>query len=141
MLHLLPDLGAGGALVRERIRGIAELVDIERARDLRGESLRHVLIIIGMALGDVGARHANLGAQRLEMQYFFCRHLVRDDQQHAIAFGARDQGESEAGVACSRLDHGPAGFESTVLLGGSDHRQGDAVLDRAPWVLVLELEE
>ena len=34
VLHLFPDLGSRGALVCDRIRRIAELIHVERARDL-----------------------------------------------------------------------------------------------------------
>ena len=93
------------ARARSGLRGIAELVDVERAGDLRGESRRHVLVIPGWPLVTSERVIVDLGAERLEMQHFFCRHLVGDHQQHAIALRARHQREAEAGVAGGRLDH------------------------------------
>jgi hypothetical protein len=44
-----------------------------------------------------------------------------------------------AGVAAGRLDDRPSGSQQAVAFGGFDHREPDAVLDRAAWVEHLEL--
>ncbi len=71
-------------------------------------------------------------------------HLVGDDDEHVAAL-AGDEGEAEAGVAGGSLDDGGlrvgARVESPVALGGLDHAQADAVLDRAGGVHHLELAE
>ena len=141
MLHLRPDLGSGRALVRHRVGRIAELVGVERAGNIRSQARRHVLVILGMSLVHVRARHPDFGAERFQMQHFLGRHLVRNHQQHAIAFGARDQRETEPGVAGSGLDDSSAGFQAAVRFGGRDHGKRDAVLDRAAWVLTFQLDE
>ena len=139
--HLRPDLRAGGALVRQRVGGIVELVGEERAGDLAGEPGREILVVGGMALADVGAGDVHLGAERLQVQHLLGRHLVGHDQDDAIALGPRHQRQAEAGVAGGRLDHGAAGLQAAVALGGIDHRQADPVLDRAAGVLRFELQE
>ena len=140
--HLLPDLGRGGHLVRQRVGGVVELVDVERvAAGLAREARGHVLVVLGMALGHVGARGVHLGAQRLQVQHLLRRHLVGHHQHHAVALGARHQRQAQARVAGRRLDHRAARLEPAVALGGLDHRQADAVLDRAAGVLRLQLEE
>ena len=139
--RLGPDLRAGGPLVRQRIGGVVELVGEERARDVAGEPRRQVLVVRGMALADIGAGHVHLGAERLQVQHLLGRHLVGHDQDDPIALGPRHQGQAEAGVARGRLDDDAARPEPPVALGGIDHRQADAVLDRASGVLRLELEE
>ena len=141
VLHLRPDLGSGRALVRHRVGRIAELVGVERARNIRSQARRHVLVILGMSLVHVRARHPDFGAERFQMQHFLGRHLVRNHQQHAIAFGARDQRETEARIAGSGLHDNSPGFQAAVRFGGRDHGKRDAVLDRAAWVLTFQLDE
>jgi hypothetical protein len=94
-----------------------------------------------MALADVGAGGAHFGAQRLQVQHFFGRHLVGHHQQHAVAFQPADQREPEAGVAGGGLDDGAARLEPAVGFGRLDHGQTDAVLDRAAGVLRFQFEE
>ena len=68
-------------------------------------------------------------------------HLVGHDEQRAVALERADEREREAGVAGGGLDDRAAGRQPPVALGGLDHRQRDAVLDRAARVLALELDE
>lgn len=139
--ELRKDFRAGGAFVRQRIGGIGELVGIEGAGNFGGDLLGHVLVIFGMALADIGAGHAHLGAQSAQMLDLLARHLVGHDEDDAVALGNADLGEAEAGVAGGGLDDGAAALQPAILLGGRDHRQRDAVLDRATGVLALELDE
>jgi hypothetical protein len=135
--HLLPDLGSGRQLVGERVGRVVELVGEERARDPRGDARREVLVVVGVALADVAARRSHLGAERLQVQHLLARHLVGNDEDDAVALGARDQREAEPGVAGSAFDHRSAGLQPAVALGGLDHRQADPVLDRAAGILRL----
>ena len=141
MAHLLPNLRPGSAFVRERIGRIAELIDVEGAGNFRGEAGRHILIIFRMTAGDVGARHPHLGAERAHVRDFFLRHLVGDNENAAVAFCAGDQSQAEAGIPGSRLDNGAARLQFSIAFRRFDHRESDAILDRAGRVLVLELEE
>ena len=75
------------------------------------------------------------------MRDFFLRHLVGNDEDDAITFRAGDKREAEAGVARGGFDDRAAGLQMPVALGGFDHRESDAILDRAGRVLVLELHE
>ena len=59
----------------------------------------------------------------------------------AVALRDADLRQAEAGIAGGRLDDGAAGRQPAVALGGLDHRQRDAVLDRAAGILAFELEE
>ena len=140
-VELGQDFRAGGGFMRQRIGRVGELVGIEGAGQLRGDLLGHVLVIFGMALADVGARHAHLGAQSAQMLDFLARHLVGHDEDDAVALGDADLGEAEPGVAGGGLDNGAATLQPAILLGRSDHRQRDAILDRAAGVLAFELDE
>jgi hypothetical protein len=117
------------------------VVVVQRAGDRLGQGLGHVLIVFGMALADVAAGQAHVHAHGPQVQDFFPRHLVRHDQDQLVALQRRHLGEAQAGIAGRRLDDGAAGLEPAVLLGRSDHRAGDAVLDRAARVLVFQLQE
>ena len=97
--------------MRERIGGIAELVDENRRRRLLGDAPRLVLIIIGMALADVGARQHHLRAHRAQVRNLLAAHLVGNDQDELVALGDGDQREPESGVAGRRFDDDAAGLQ------------------------------
>ena len=120
---------------------VVELVGEERARDVVREPRGQVLVVLGVSLAHVGARDVHLGTQRLQVQHLLGRHLVGHDQHHAVALGARDQGQAEPGVAGGRFDHRAARLQAAVALGGVDHREADAVLDGAAGVLAFEFHE
>ncbi len=140
VIHLLPDLGAGRGLVGHRVGGIAELVHEERAR-LGRDLLREILVVVGMPLAHIGARHHDIRAHGLQMKDLLAAHLVGNHEDELVALARGDKCQAEAGVARGRFDDGAAGFQRSVALGGLDHRKPDAVLDRAAGILVLELEE
>ncbi len=91
VLHLLPDLGSRGALVRLRIGGIAELVHVERVGRLARQPGGHVLIVLRMAVHDVGARHDDFRAHGPQVKNLLLAHLVGDHQQQAVAFAHGDE--------------------------------------------------
>ena len=138
---LLPDLRTGGGLVRERVVGVVELVGVPGAGEVPDQARGAVLVVVGVALADVGAGDVHLGAERLELQHLLGRHLVRHDQHDPVALRPRDQREPEPGIAGRGLDDGAAGREQAVAFGRLDHRQADAVLDRAAGVLRFQLQE
>ena len=128
-------------LVRERIGRIAELIDVKRARNFRRQSRGDILIIFRMPAGHVASRQANFRAERADVGDFLLRHLVGNDEDDAITLRAGDEGEAEAGVARGRLDDRAAGLQLPIALRRLDHRERDAVLDRAGRILVLQLHE
>jgi hypothetical protein len=77
-------------------------------RDARG----HVLVVVGMALADVGARQHDLGAHRLEVEDLLAAHLVGHDEDELVALLLRDQRQAEAGVAGGALDQVSPGLMS-----------------------------
>ena len=124
-----------------RVGGVGELVDVEGAGDFGGDFFGHVLVVFGMALADVRAGHADLGAERPQMLDLLARHLVGDDQHDVVALGDADLRQAKPGIAGGRLDDGAAGRQPPVALGIGDHRQRDAILDRAAGVLAFQLDE
>src|SRR5690606_30681683 len=55
------------------------------------------------------------------------------------AAGGGDHGVADAGVAAAAVEDAATGHEAAVALGGEDHRQGGAILDRAAGVEPLAL--
>ena len=102
--HLLEDLGRGRRLVRGRVRRVGELVGIEGAGRPLGDRQRQVLVVVGVALADVGAGDDHLGAERAGVQDLLARHLVGDDEDGAVALARGDERKPDAGVAGRRLD-------------------------------------
>ncbi len=92
-VHLFEDLRPGGGDVRGGVVRVAELVDEVRTRCFAGDPLSHVLVILGMTLGHVGAGQHHLGTHRLEVEDLLAAHLVRHHQDQAVAFLLCDQGQ------------------------------------------------
>jgi hypothetical protein len=130
-LHLAKDLRASRGLVRVWVGGVGELIDEQRAGRALGDRLSEVLIVVGMAAADVGARKHHFGAHRLAVQNLLARHLVRHDEYDPIALARADQGEPQAGIAGCGLDDRASGFQAAVGFGRLDHRARGPVLDRA----------
>ncbi len=139
--HLLPDLGARRPLMRQRVGRIGELVDVKGAGGLAGQSFRHVLVVIGMAFADIGTSDPDVGAERTEMINLLLAHLVRNDEDQAIALLGGRERLAEAGIAGRRLNQQPAVLKAAVALGRLDHPEADTVLDRAAGILVFEFGE
>ena len=140
-IHLAQDLRPGGCLVGARVGRIGELVDEERAGGALRDRLGEVLIIVGVALADVGTRDDDFGAHRLGVQHLLARHLVRHHEQGAVAFARADEGKAEPGIAGGRLDNGAAGLELSLGFRRLDHGARRPVLDRARGVGAFELEK
>ena len=102
--------------MRLGIVGIAELVDEVRAAAL-GDRRAEILVVLRMALADVGARQHDFRAHRAQVEDLLLAHLVGQHQDQAIALLRGDQRETEAGVAGGRLDDRAAGLQIAALLG------------------------
>src|SRR4029453_19242157 len=105
------------------------------------DPLRHVLVVLGVALADVGAGHAHLGAHPAQVEHLLLAHLVRDDEDEPVALLGGHEREPEPRVARGRLDERRSRPDRAALLARLDHRETDAILDRAAGVLALELDE
>ncbi len=139
--HLLPYLRRGGLFVRLWVGGVTELVHEEGVGCFPREALGHVTVILRMTFADVGACQHDLGAHGLEVEDLLLAHLVRNDEQQAIALLRGDQRQPQPRVTCGGLDKSAARLDLAVALGSLDEIQADAVLDGATRILVLELEK
>ena len=94
------------------LAGLANWLMKMRARRLGGDALGHVLVVVRMALADVGARDAHVDAQRAQVLDLLARHLVGHDQDQLVALEDADLREAEAGVAGGGLDDRAAGLRA-----------------------------
>ena len=81
----------------------------------------------------------DLGAVRLEHVALVLADLVRADEHAAVALALGDDRQPDTGVAGGGLDDRAAGLQLARRLRGLHHAQGDAVLDAAAGVEVLDL--
>jgi hypothetical protein len=138
---LAPQLRPGRLVVRLRVRRVAVLVRLERARDLLGQAVGDAVVGLRRLRRDVGRRDHHLGAVRAQQVDLLARHLVRHHRDHAIALQPRGDREPGAGVARRRLDQRPGRPQAAVAFGGLDQPQRDAVLDRSTRVEELQLRD
>src|SRR5918995_3474440 len=91
-------------------------------------------------LVDVEVPHLqHLGAQRPAYGDPLAAHPFGHDHQHPVALRGRHHREGVARVAARCFHYRVARFKETLLFGLLDHVLGDAGLDRARWVQVLQL--
>ena len=137
---VVPNLGAGRGLVDGRVRGVHKLT---------GDDTVGGLLLQLLGLGD-GALHAlgavgehELRTVRLHQLAALDGHGLGHGDDHLVAAGGRHGGDTDAGVAARGLDDGvvAAAHELAGLLGLVNHVLGDAVLNGAGGVEVLELDE
>jgi len=83
------------------------------------EALGHVLIILRVTLGDVGAGQDDLCTHRLQVEDLLATHLVGHDEDQAVALLLGDQGEADAGIARGAFDERIAGLDLACAFGGS----------------------
>ena len=84
MTHLMPDLGSGSCLVRERVGAVPELIDVVRAGRFTSDPGGHVLVVRRVSRFDIGAGYLNLRSQRTRVRDLLGRHLVRNDEDKAV---------------------------------------------------------
>ena len=133
---ILVDLGAGGCKVGFGIGLIDKLAGDKAAGNLLRQFVR---------LGD-GALHAlgavgqhQLCAVGLHQLAALHAHGIRHNDNDAVAPGRGDGGQPDAGIAGGRLDDDGALFQQALFLGVVDHRLGNAVLNGAGGVKILQL--
>ena len=140
-LGLLPDLGAGRAVVGLGVHRVVVLVRQEPPGGLTGEPLGHLVVGLGRLRRDRARADDDLGAVRAEEIALLLALLVGHRADEAVALDRRGHREADAGVAARRLDDGPAGLEETAPLGVLDHEKADPILDGAAGIQVLELRD
>ena len=135
---LLPDLRAGGRIVRGRVCRVDELTRDKAVRGL----LRKLICLRDRAGHTLCALGQNqLRAVGLEHIAALDGHGLGHGEDDAVAAGRRDSRQTDAGVAGGRLDDDRARLEQALCLCVVDHCLCDAVLDTAGRIEVLELRQ
>src|SRR5271170_2096121 len=107
---VLPDFGAGGAVVRFGVHGIFVLIGVEGIGNFAGQFCGDGIVaarIFGLDGGGADDYFCTEGFQQVN---FFTRLLVGDGEDDFVATDAGDQGQAHAGVAGGAFDDGAAGF-------------------------------
>ena len=139
-VRLVPDLGAGGGVVRVAVRGVVELVAADGALDFRGNARRELLVVIVVGVRD-GLHDLHFGAERAQQRRLLGRLVVRHHDHAAVTARIAEVREADAGVARRALDQRAAGLEQPLALEVFEDAAGGAVLDRAAGVQELGLAE
>ena len=127
--------------MRQRVGHVIELVDVKRARQLVSQTPGVILVIGGMALVDVGAGQHHLGTQRAQVENLLAAHFVRHYEDQRVAFLGGDQRQAEAGIARRGLNNRAARLQLAGTFRFVNHRQRNAVFNRAAGVLVFQLQK
>ena len=139
-VHLLPDFRAGALLVRIGVIGIAKLIDEIRTRGFIGDAFGHVLVILRMAFGNIGASEDDVGTHRTQIENFLAAHFIWHHEHELVTFLLGHQRQTDTGITGGTFDQGVAGFYFSGFLGGINHFQTDAVFNRPPRVHAFEFE-
>src|SRR5699024_8060167 len=138
-LGLLPDLRAGGVVVRLRVVHVLVLVRLPSAGDLPGQAVGDRVVGLGVIGGHGRRADHDLGAVGTQHGELVRAELVRAHEHATVALLLGDHGQADPGVAGGRLDDGAAGSQLAALLGRLAHAHGDAILDRPARVEVFDL--
>ena len=135
---LPPDFGAGGVVVRGRVRQVIVLVGVEGVGRFLAEAAGHRVVAARVFGGHIDGANHYLGAHGAQNVLLFLALLVAHHEDGAVAFGHGGQGQAHARVAAGALDDGAAGLQLARLLGVVNHADGHAVLHRVAGVEILD---
>ncbi len=136
---LLPNLRAGGLVVRLAVRQVVVLVAPHAVRDLLVEALRHAIVTVGVVGCHRCGANVHFRPYRTQDVNFLLRLLVAHGANQLVPLDRTGQGETHPRVAAGALDDGASGLELAIALRRLDHAQGHAVLDAVAWVEVFHL--
>ncbi len=138
---LLPDLGARRLVVGVGVRHVRVLVGLEAPRNLFRKPRGDRVVALGRVRFDGGRCDHDLGTVGPQHRDLLLAHLVRHDEDAAVALQRGRDRKPDAGVARGRLDDRAPRAKLPFALCRLDHRQSDPVLDRTAGVQVLELRQ
>ena len=131
--------GPGAQVVRLRVLRVRVLVGLPGPVDLLDQPVRGAVVGVGVVRVDRRRADDDTGPVRLEHVALVLPDLVRADEHAAVALALGHDRQPDTGVAGGGLDDRPAGLQLARRLRGLHHAQGDAVLDAAAGVEVLDL--
>ena len=135
-IEVAPDLRAGGLVVGQRVRGVVELPQRDRAGDRRAQKVGLCFRAKHAALS---GRVDDLRAKRPHQGLLLLAELCRHHEDHPVAPVQRREGDAQAGIARSGLHDGAAGPDESVPLRLIQHIPANAILHAARRVHQLQL--
>jgi hypothetical protein len=140
-LGLLPDLGAGGLVVAQRVVRVAVLVGLPRPGDLPHQPVRDRVVGVGVLRVHRGGADDDPSAIGREHVALVLTDLVRADEDARVATKLGNQRETHTRVATGGFDDRATRSEKPCLLGLGHHPQRDAILHASAGIEVLDLRE
>ena len=136
---LLPQLRAGGRVVRRGVVQVGVLVGLPPAGDLARQPVADAVVRVRVLGRHRRRTHLDLRAIGPQHADLVLRHLVGDDEDAVVAALLRDERQPHSGVPRRRFDDRAPRCQEPVTLGRVDHRHRDAVLHRTARIDVLNL--
>ena len=103
---ILPNLGAGGAVVGLGIHGVLVLIGVERIGKFLRKFFGHRVVAARIVRLNCRRADDDLGAQRLEQIDFFLGLLVGNGEDHLVAAHRGHERETHSRIAGSAFDDG-----------------------------------
>src|SRR6266852_4408257 len=128
---VLPNLGAGGAVVRLGIHLIVVLIRIVRIGNFPREFFRHRIVASRIFGFDGGGADDDLRAESFQEIDLFLGLLVSGREDALVTTNRRDERQTHAGVARSAFNDRAAGLQQAFFFGFVNHADADAVFHRA----------
>src|SRR6267142_1801747 len=134
---LLPDLGRGTELVRQRVRRVRVLIDVDVAVRIRGGSSlrfadRAIRSLEGIGEDELCTKRAG-DALPLE------RYLVRHAELERMTANGADHRERDTGVAARRIEHDASTPEPAFLLRVEHHPERRPIFHTPAGIRALDL--
>src|SRR5579884_1412767 len=105
---IAPDLRAGRGIVRGRISRIGILVRTDRARNLIGQSVRHIFVVFRRIVGDTAGADNHFSAIGAQQAAFLLADFIGHDKDTVVALLRGSQRQPMPGIATGRLYNRPA---------------------------------
>ena len=121
-LGRLPDLGAGGAVVRLGVGGVRVLVRLPGTGDLASQPIAYPVVAALVVGVDVSGADHQLGPVGAKQRPLLLRLLVGHDEDAPVAANRCGHRQTDPGIAAGRLHDRAAWLEEACTLGGLDHR-------------------
>src|SRR5262249_9530160 len=136
--RLLPDLRAGGPVVRLDVVRVVELPGHPVARAIaRANLFQAVQRQVDVALA--ARREDEIGAVGAHDLLALVAHTLGHHDRATVALDGGDEGAGDPGVAGRALEHAHARAEVAARLGAFEHVQVDPVLEATARAVPLEL--
>ena len=127
-VHLLPDFGAGRAVMGVIVLTVVVLIGEITSAGFPGNPGRDVVVAVGGFGRQCVVDHQDVDTQGLELVQFLGTDAVPDHDLEAISFLNGDERQTERGIARGIFDDQIARFQPPLFFGRFDHVPRDPIL-------------